>query len=148
MHQQLIVVKKIAKTFLIVTLLLLGISAHANEVALYNSDGDAVAYIDFEDEKTIYLWTGEPVAYLEDEDVYGFNGKHLGWFTEGVLIGHKGDAPCVTKDRHPSPNYESYKSYKSYKPYKSYTEYAPYKPYTSNKFSNIECKVYLGAGIN
>ena len=146
MRNQLRYQRELQKSFFVIALYLFSVCACANEVSLYNANGDAVAYIDFSDEKTIFLWTGKPVAYLDDENVYGFNGKHLGWFTEGALVDHSGTSPCVTVDRHPSPNYEGYKGYKGYKPYKGYQEYAPYKPYTSNQFSSVECRVHLSAG--
>jgi hypothetical protein len=44
-----------------------GISAttrQAAEVSLFDASGKAVAYIDTDDELTIYLWSGKPVAYL------------------------------------------------------------------------------------
>ena len=117
-----------------------------SEISLFNSNGEAVAYIAV-DHLTIYLWNGDPVDYIDDENVYGFNGKHLGWFSESVIIDHNGDSPCVMKNRYPGyTNYESYKSYKSYKPYKLYQEYAPYKPYTSNSFSSIPCSLFLAMG--
>ena len=118
-----------------------------SEISLYNSNGEAVAYIAVNDDFTIYLWDGEPVAYLDDDDVYGFNGKHLGWFSQGIIIDHNGESPCVMENRYPGyTKYESYKSYKSYKPYKSYQQYAPYKPYTSNRFSSIPCSLFLAMG--
>ena len=60
-------------------LLSLGFSAMAKEITLFNSDGEAIAYIDAEDEDlTIYMWEGTPVAYLDpdgdDFNIYGFNG--------------------------------------------------------------------------
>lgn len=121
-------------------------AAQGDEISLLDGSGEAVAYIAVDDEMTIYLWGGKPVAYLDGEDVYGFNGKHLGWFLEGAIFDHKGDAVCVLKGRHRSPKYEGYKGYKAYKPYKSYTEYAPYKPYFSNRFSAVPCSLALGMG--
>lgn len=56
------------------------------QTALYNQEKEPIAYIDYEDEATIYTFEGEPLAYLESEEqVYGFNGKFLGWYWEGVL---------------------------------------------------------------
>ena len=108
---------------------------------------DPVAYIDVNDELTIYLWDGTPVAYLYGEDVYGFNGTHLGWFEQGIIYNHKGDAICVVQNRFSGyTSYEGYKGYKSYKPYKSYKEYSPYKPYFSNMFSSMPCSLSLAMG--
>ncbi len=52
------------KPFICLLLLfVVGAIAKADEVSLYDSDGNAKAYIDTEDENTIYTWTGKPVAY-------------------------------------------------------------------------------------
>ena len=136
------------KLFLFIILLLVASKSFADsEISLFNSKGDAVAYIAVYDELTIYLWNGEPVAYIDNQNVYGFNGRHLGWFSDGIIIDHYGDSPCVMKNRYPGyTNYESYKGYKNYKPFKSYQEYAPYKPFISNMFSTIPCSFFLLMG--
>lgn len=56
------------------------------QVTLYDENKDAIAYIDYEDESVIYLFEGEPVAYIEPGgQVYGFNARLLGWYSDGVL---------------------------------------------------------------
>lgn len=56
------------------------------QVTLYDENKEAVAYIDYADEGTIYLFGGKPVAYIElEEQVYGFDGRFLGWYFDGVL---------------------------------------------------------------
>jgi hypothetical protein len=63
---------------------------------LINKQTEIVAYIDYDKDATIYLWEeGTPVAYLYEDDakvkeVYGFNGKFLGWYEDGVLYDKKG----------------------------------------------------------
>lgn len=70
---------------LLITLCLLFSSvAYAREITLFDREGAAIAYIDTNDELTIFLWDGTPVAYLEKSTIYGFNGKHLGWLKEEV----------------------------------------------------------------
>ena len=135
-------------------LLIIGIStvSFSQEISLFDKDGDAVAYIDTDDDLTIYLWSGKPVCYLYSSGgkyhVYGFNGSHLGWFIEGVIRDHEGDAVGVTKDATSMyTNYEPYKGYKEYKPYKSYREYAPYQPYLSSSFSSTNFKLFLLQGL-
>ena len=59
---------------------------------LYDKSGTAVAYITSDYHEIVYLWEGLPVAYLyEQENVYGFNGRHLGWFRDEVLYNHRGE---------------------------------------------------------
>ena len=123
----------------------------ADEVALFSGAGKPDAYIDVADELTIYLWSGKPVAYLKKDSasgyhVYGFNGKHLGWFVSGVIWDHEGDASCAVKEVLQSTQYEPYKPYKQYKPYKAYAEYAPYRPSFSNAFGETPCRFLLGSG--
>jgi hypothetical protein len=123
-----------------------------SEISLFNSEGEATAYIDTED-GTIYLWEGKPVAYLHKKNgtfhIYGFNGEHLGWFVDGIVRDHEGNAVGVTeKATNMYTGYEPYKGYKEPKPYKDYREYAPYKPYFSNSWSSINFSLFLIQGIS
>ena len=122
----------------------------AQEISLFNSKGSAVAYVDTDDDDlTIYLWSGKPVAYISNDNIYGFNGKHLGWWVKGIIRDHDGDAVGATKDAtNIYTEYEPYKGYKEYKPYKSYKEYAPYKPYWSTSWSSGSLKMFLLQGID
>lgn len=115
------------------------VSVAANEVSLFNQKGEPVAYIDTSDEYTIYLWSGEPAAYLTDPTahgslaIYGFNGKLLGWYVDGAIYDKRGCVAGFVKGScplyEPYAQYEPYKGYKRYKPYKSYREYESYQPY-------------------
>jgi hypothetical protein len=85
------------KTILLLTIFFIGVSmtSKAEEITLFNSEGEAIAYIDADDDDlTIYLWNGTPVAYLDPSgdayNIYGFNGKHLGWFEDGIVRDHEG----------------------------------------------------------
>ena len=50
-------------------------------MVFYDCHGRPTAYA--EDGVHIYLFTGEPVAYLDGDAVFGYNGKHLGWLANG-----------------------------------------------------------------
>ena len=139
---------------LILLLLFIPSVCLSQEISLFNSDGDAVAYIDTDDEdNTIYLWNGTPVAFLSPEsnyyNIYGFNGNHLGWFEDGIVRDEGGDAVGFQKGAVSGvyTNYEPYKSYKKYKPYKSFKSFAPFKPYFSNSFSNESFVLFLKRGL-
>jgi hypothetical protein len=84
--------------FSLAVLVLLANRAAGEEVALLNHLGAGVAYIDTEEDSTIYLWNGVPVAYLEGEVIYGFNGRHLGWFEEGIVRGGRGKRVGYTEE--------------------------------------------------
>lgn len=134
-------------------LILIPLFSLGQEISLFDSDGEAVAYIDSNDEdSTIYLWSGSPVAYLfpngDYYNVYGFNGNHLGWFEDGIIIDHSGDAVGFIKGSVSNiyTQYEPYKSYKEYKPYKEYKSYEPYKPYYNSSFSSEPLVLFLKRG--
>ncbi|MDB5695110.1 MAG: hypothetical protein JWN21_653 [Sphingomonas bacterium] len=37
------------------------------------------------DGETIYLWSGEPVGYFHNDQIYSFRGRLLGWHENGWL---------------------------------------------------------------
>lgn len=121
-----------------------------DEVSLYDNFGRPIAYIAMDDEMTVYLWSGRPVAYLSNEDdtlhVYGFNGTHLGWFVDGIIITHVGFVACAIKEHTASPQFETLKGFKQFKPFKAYKEFAPSKPLYSDSPSPVSCGVLLGSG--
>ncbi|MDM1384583.1 hypothetical protein HX024_18140 [Myroides marinus] len=118
------------------------------EETLFNVDGTPQAYIVHNDDKTIYLWNGTPVAYLSDNStIYGFNGKHLGWYEDGIVRNLNGKKNGFNKKSLPVyAKYEPYKSYKKYKPYKSYKQYSKYKPYYKISKSDISLEIFLNQG--
>jgi hypothetical protein len=128
------------------------VNASGEEVTLFNGKGKATAYVAVDEDMTIYLWGGKPVAYLEPDKtgggfhVYGFNGKHLGWFVQGVGRDDDGDAACVVKERLKSTEFEPFKAFKEFKPFKAFKEFAPYRPSFSKSFSNMTCSLFLAEG--
>jgi len=116
-------------------------------MTLFDKDGNPVAYIEIEDENTIYLWDGTPVAYLYSENIYGFNGKHLGWFGDGVIRNHEGEKCGFTGSNVPvATKLEPFKSFKQFKPFKSFKEFAPFKPFDSWSTSSLLLKDFLRQG--
>src|SRR5690606_531120 len=63
--------------------------ASAEQVPFVDDEGEYIAYLDTQRDDTIYLWSGEPVAYLYSSGtgllVYSFAGRHLGWYEDGIL---------------------------------------------------------------
>ena len=59
---------------------------YAEEVDFLDNSGEWAVYVDTDEELTIYSWGGKPLAYLDDNfDIYGFNGRYLGWFENGIM---------------------------------------------------------------
>ena len=133
-------------------MLLLPIISYAfdDEISLFDSSGKATAYIS--ENLVIYLWSGKPVAYLVEDKaggfhIYGFNGKHLGWFVSGIIYDHHGYVVGAVKEAFVTPpSYEPYKGYKMYVPYKSFKEFAPFRPFFHNSWSDISLKLFLLQG--
>lgn len=70
------------------------------ETSLFNKNGKPVAYI-AEDGQTIYLWDGRAVAYLDEDRIFGWNGKQLGWFANGTIFDIYGLRSGFTKNKSP-----------------------------------------------
>ena len=73
-------------------------AAHGEEITLLNQRGLTVAYIDRSEGATIYLWSGIPTAYVNGTSIYGFNGRHLGWFEDGIVRGGGGKRAGYTEE--------------------------------------------------
>lgn len=123
--------------------------AAAREITLYDREGRAVAYIDTDSDATIYLWEGKPVAYLDERNVYGFNGRHLGWFEEGIIWDHDGNGVGFVKGAvNKVTALEGLKGLKALRPLKSLKELAPLKPLKSNRWSPVPLELFLLAGAD
>lgn len=118
------------------------------EESLFDILGNPVAYISYDNDNIIYMWDGRPVAYLEPTNtIYGFNGRHLGWFESGRVRNLRGEICGFNKmaaDIY--TGYEPYKAYKQYIPYKHYKEYPHYKPYFGYTKSNESLSQFLLQG--
>ena len=80
--------------FTIFILLSFNESITAQQISLFDNNGEARAYIDFDEEATIFFWDGTPVAFLEQDGgeicVIGFNGNFMGWYEDGIIYDKKG----------------------------------------------------------
>jgi hypothetical protein len=123
--------------------------ALADDYALYDNTGAAVAYIATNDEYTIYSWGGEPLAYLQGEHVFGFNGKHLGWFEDGIIWDHNGFATGFVKGAVIMPlQLEGLKGLKSLRPLRSLKELPPLKPIKTKSWSPTPLALFLAEGAD
>ena len=149
---RLIVVRRHIMPLLAVCLLFISGGVFAQEeLSLFDGNGRASAYIVADSDLTIYLWSGEPVAYLVRDGgggfhVYGFNGKHLGWFVRGIIRDHEGDAACALKGLIFNPQFEPLKSLKSLKSFKSFRQFAPFRPLFWNRWGELPCRFFLSQG--
>jgi hypothetical protein len=121
-----------------------------DEITLRSGSGDCAAYVSSDDDSTIYFWNGDPVAYLVSQDIYGFNGKHLGWFIKGVVYDHDGDVVGAVTSRFKAPQAICpLKSLKGLKPLKSLKELKPLKPlFHLSRTDDVTLKQFLLTGTD
>jgi hypothetical protein len=130
-----------------------GISQAREEITLFDSKGRAAAYISTDDDLTIYMWGGKPVAYLDVRNgtyhVYGFNGIHLGRFEDGVLRDGNGDVVDFTEEAVDiETGIEPMKSLKGLRPLKSLQELPPLKPLYSDRWPVLPLPLFLKRGAD
>ena len=114
------------------------------EISLFDKRGKPIAYIADDGESTIYLWDGRPVAYLHDEHVYGFNGKHLGWYENGVVRDSEGAKIGFTRETCPSvTSLEPLKGLKALKHLKSLRTLPPLRPVDKLGTSDQDLEEFL-----
>lgn len=124
----------------------------AAEVTLFGSHETAVAYV--AEDLTIYLWSGDPVAYLaSDPDggyhIYTFGGKHLGWYVAGVVRDHRGYPVGARRGAFVSGTFaasvqvEPFKAFKLLTPFKAVQESAPIRPVFVNQWSQLSLDQFL-----
>ncbi len=61
----------------------------------YDKIGTPMAYTD--DNKHIFYFTGENIAYIYEISVYNYEGKHLGFFKEGWIRDNTGKCVLFSK---------------------------------------------------
>ena len=118
------------------------------ETTIYDKKGMPCAYLATDDGRTIYLWNGQPVAYLDGENIYGFNGKHLGWFKrKRVMYDKNGRRIGFTNVTCPSAlQVEPKKSAKKTKPVKTAKTATVKEPDFKLSKSEINLSDFLQSG--
>jgi hypothetical protein len=82
-----------------VILFALSLSVNAQQVSLFDKNGEATAYIDYGKEAAVFLWDGTPVAFLENANIISYNREFLGWYQAGILYDKNGNIAAVKKMR-------------------------------------------------
>jgi hypothetical protein len=131
-------------------------AASESELTLFDSTGAAIAYIKVDDESTIYMWDGRPVAYLYDSgsspdtpSIYDFDGNHLGWLNRGIVRDHNGYALGFLKGAtSATTQFEPFKSFRQFKPFKGFREFAPSRPADIQQWSSTPLSVFLTKALS
>lgn len=117
-------------------------------VALHGVDGRAAGWLG--DDRTIRLLTGQPVAYLADRSespgVYRFDGRHIGWFSSGILRDSNGDGVCAVASLVASPQPARAVPTLEPAPEKILRDVEPPKPTFTRNWSPVNCADFLAEG--
>ena len=135
----------------IVSMLLTIISVNAQQISLYDSDGNAIAYIDYEKDATIFMWNGTPIAFVEVDGkelcVFGFNGNFLGWYEDGIMYDKQGYAVGFRKGAiNMITKIERIKGIQKIVPIRPITPITPIQPIWKNHWSNTSLTEILFYG--
>lgn len=101
--QYLLEVALFMRGYFLLLLLIISISSlSAQQVSLYDRQGRVSAYIDYTQERTIFMWNGTPVAFMEkdgkDLAIFGLMLFFLGWYADGVIYDKAGFIVGVEKE--------------------------------------------------
>jgi hypothetical protein len=108
-------------------------------IEFYDHYGSAVCYV--QDDGYIYTWDGTPVAYVSDERIYAYNGRLLGWLTDGWLY-DRSNRPALFSAQssggpiRPVRQVRPVKSVKSVRPVRSVRQVAHARPARSLAWSS------------
>lgn len=140
------------KKLLFLTLTILIVSTlSAQQISLYDSNGEARAYIDYDEDATIFMWDGTPVAFVEKDGrdlcVFGFNGSFLGWYEDGIIYDKKGYAVGARKGAVSMiTKIERIKGIQKITPIRPITPITPIQPIWKSSWSNTSLTEFLYYG--
>lgn len=119
----------------------------SDDLNFFDSQGRPAVFLDPKNDMTFFLWSGEPVAYLDKENVYGFNGKHLGWLHDGLVYDHNG-AIVVAPARafRVAPPTPSAHGFEQFTPFRAFEEFEPFQPFLKTSWSSTSALVFFAAG--
>lgn len=124
-------------------------SRPTDEFSFFDSRGRASAYLDLGDGLTFFLWSGEPVAYLVEGSIYGYNGKHLGWYRDEMIFDHDGNVVVASSSVFRTPVEPApVRGLKGLKPLKGLKELKPLKPLFGRSWSDLPARVFFLLGVD
>ncbi|WP_423143225.1 4-fold beta flower protein [Pseudomonas chlororaphis] len=96
---------------------------------------------------SIYLWSGHAVAYISGENLHGWNGRHIGWFVNGVFYNRLGHRVGSIGSKCPYALYATPAKYAKYTKYAKYARCAVYvRPGLSSGYSQEPFEEFLRSG--
>ena len=120
-----------------------------NASSFFDSHARAAARLDVLDDATFFLWSGEPVAYVVEDSIVGFNGKHLGWLRNGLVYDRAGDIVAAPATAFREPVLEpAVRTSAAQKPAKKPAEQPPARPAFGGSWSTVPARTFFLSGRN
>ena len=137
---------RIKRTLLFLSFIFLTVPLRAEEHWLYNSQGNAVAYV--ADDLTIFSNNGDAMSYLFGSNnrfsIYMFNGSHIGWLINGIVCDEQGNTVGFEKGAlQNNTMLEPGKGIKMDVPNKLTREFEPVPPVFTNQWANKDLEAFL-----
>lgn len=110
-------------------------------LTFYNPSGNAIAYLD-DDDQSIYLYDGTPVAWLSDGSLFAYSGTYLGWFEDGWVYDRTGAPAFFTDDASGGPMkpvraVSPVRGVRGVRPVRGVCEVTPVRPVRSTSWSDV-----------
>ena len=115
-------------------------------IYFYDRLGNPVAYSD--DDRHIFLYGGEAVAYLESSAVYSYRGTLIGWFEQGWLRDKDGRCVAFTDQAlggppRPAKLSKPTQAVKQYTPTEESRDSRSLRPIHSNAWSALSAAAFF-----
>lgn len=92
----------------------------------------------------IVTFGGKSAGFLQGDSLYNYQGKHVGWYSEGLVRDHNGHVvgfgENVTDTIHPFLPFKQFKPFADltqFEPFRPFTQFEPFRPFKSFIWSNI-----------
>jgi len=92
----------------------------------------------------IVTFAGKSAGFIEGDNLYNYKGKHVGWFSEGLVRDHHGHVvgfgENVTDSIHPFLPFKQFKPFRhfiQFEPFRPFKQFEPFRPFKSFGWSNI-----------
>ena len=114
------------------------------ETTLYDAHRRPRIYISGDGENDIYTWDGHAVACIDGEQVFGWRGRHIGWFIKGVLYDCKGFRIGFTAEQFTDPTFPVPAKYAKYTTTRRYPKLtAQARPELSQGNSRADLETFI-----
>lgn len=108
-------------------------------IEFFDRKGQPAAFC--HDGRSIYLWDGRAVAILEDDAVFGYGGRHIGWLDDGWIRDAEGkcllyEADAIRGPAKPQRGARTFPGARGLRPARGELQAVPARPARSEIWSD------------